>query len=122
MMDSFDPSTTDADLVRGFIEGHVKRDYAEAAIARLKARIAAQPYETEAELAVRIAELERERDHYRLHFDQFQARCERLRTALAAYRSALRSGERETPKLAAHGDAALAEEPYVDYADMEVTN
>ena len=42
----------------------------------------------------RVSELEAERD--------------RLREVLAAYRSALRSGEAETPHLQSLGDAALA--------------
>jgi uncharacterized protein YlxW (UPF0749 family) len=38
---------------------------------------------------------------------QLEEQVEGLRTALAAYRSALRSGEPESERLRAHGDAAL---------------
>jgi chromosome segregation ATPase len=70
-----------------------------------------------ATLAERLAEAERERDGLTGR-NQFlstevalrEARVEALEAALAAYRSALRSGEPETDQLRAFGDAALSTE------------
>ena len=56
------------------------------------------------EQAARMGELTR-------RAERAEAEASKLREALAAYRSALRSGESETPQLRAIGDAALSEEP-----------
>ena len=83
-----------------------------------------QPHESLVALLARVEELERERDalgHGRTFAPEnaelnrllakARAREERLREALGAYRSALRSGEPETEQLRTHGDQALASLP-----------